>query len=99
MDNNKTKQGSNPQDCHGSLFPSNPGALHAFCAAKITEQGTPCPSAMTELYSSRTLVTLLGPAHGFTTPTVFKGQVYVGTDQYLNVFGICSTAPLGVCLQ
>ena len=79
------------QDCAGSLFPSNPGALHAFCAAKITGQGTHCPSAMTELYSSRTLQTKIGPAHGFTTPTVFKGQVYVGTDQSLNVFGICST--------
>ena len=97
MDNNPKTQGSNPQDCHGSLFPKNPGALHAFCAAKITGQGTPCPSAMTELYSSRTLVTPLGPAHGFTTPTVFSGQVYVGTDQFLNVFGICST--VGGCLN
>jgi len=98
MDNNPKTQGGNPQDCAGSLFPSNPGALHAFCAAAIAGQGTPCPSAMTELYSSRTLVTLLGPAHGFTTPTVFKGQVYVGTDQFLNVFGICSTKS-GGCLN
>lgn len=97
MNNNPKTQGTT-QDCAGHLFPSNPGALHAFCAAAITGPGTPCPSAMTELYSSRTLVTLLGPAHGFTTPTVFKGQVYVGTDQYLNVFGICSTAQTGKCL-
>jgi hypothetical protein len=103
-DNNPNTQGGNPQDCappgngSGGHPTGNPGALHAFCAAAIAGQGTPCPSAMTELYSSRTLVTLLGPAHGFTTPTVFKGQVYVGTDQFLNVFGICSTKS-GGCLN
>ena len=79
------------QDCNGSHFINNPAALHAFCAAAITGSGTPCPSAMTELYSSRTLVTLLGPVHGFPTPTIFNGQVYVGTDTGVNVFGICST--------
>jgi hypothetical protein len=51
-DNNPKTQGGHPHDCAGSLFPGNPGALHAFCAEK---SGTPCPSAMTELYSSRTV--------------------------------------------
>ena len=78
----------------------NPGALHAFCAAAITRSGTPCPSALTELYSSRTLVTLLGPVNGFPTPTIFNGQVYVGTNTEVDVFGICNTnvGNRGLCL-
>lgn len=100
MDNNPKTQGTT-QDCAGNLFPKNPGALHAFCAAAITGQGTPCPSAMTELYSSRTVQTQIGAVNGFPTPTIFKGQVYMGTNTEVDVFGICSTnvGNGGLCLK
>ena len=47
---------------------------------------------MTELYSSRNISqpNQPGSAHGFTTPTVFNGQVFMGTDKGLWVFGICN---------
>jgi hypothetical protein len=97
-DNNPQTQGTNPQDCAGHLFNGNPGALHAFCAA---QSGTPCPSALYELYSSRPPLksATIGSVHGFPTPTIFEGQVYMGTDTEVDVFGICSTAPKGVCVQ
>ena len=92
-DNNPLTQGTNPQDCNGSHFNNNPAALHAFCAAAIPGSGTPCPSAMTELYSSRPGFknATIHLVHGFPTPTIFQGQVYMGTDVEVNVFGICST--------
>jgi len=92
---------SNPQDCDGDHFTNNPAALHAFCAAAIPGSETPCPSAMTELYSSRTPLqtAIIHSVHGFPTPTIFGGQVYMGTDTEVDVFGICSTAPTGVCVQ
>jgi hypothetical protein len=96
--NNPQTQGTNPQDCAGKLFNGNPGALHAFCAAQITGSGTPCPSALYELYSSRTVQTQIGSLHGFPTPTIFEGQVYKGTDSGVEVFGICSTGQNGKCL-
>lgn len=51
----------------------NPGALHAFCAA---QSGTPCPSAMTELYSSRPgfSSTTIGPVNGSQRPPYSKGR-------------------------
>jgi len=92
-DNNPLTQGTNPQDCNGSHFNNNPAALHAFCAAAIPGSGTPCPSAMTELCSSRPGFknATIHLVHGFPTPTIFQGQVYMGTDVEVNVFGICST--------
>jgi hypothetical protein len=71
-DNNPQTQGTNPQDCAGHLFNGNPGALHAFCAA---QSGTPCPSALYELYSSRPPLksATIGSVHGFPTPTIFEG--------------------------
>ena len=102
-DNNPKTQGSNPQDCappgsgYGGHPTGNPGALHAFCAA---QSGTPCPSAMTELYSSRPgfSSTTIGPVNGFPTPTIFEGQEYVGTNTEVDVFGLCSTLPTR-CIQ
>jgi len=76
----------------------NPAALHAFCAAA---GGTACPSAMTELYNSRNLNTVIGQGNAFPVPTIFNGYVYIGTDPYsapgvpgtdgeIDVFGICN---------
>ena len=74
----------------------NPAALHAFCAAA---GGTACPSAMTELYSSRGLKTVvIGQGNAFPVPTIFNGYVYIGTgplsgtgtDGEIDVFGICN---------
>jgi hypothetical protein len=89
--------GSNP-DCAGGHPTGNPAALHAFCAT-AGAQGGPCPTALTEIYTSRGLQHLLGPVASFPTPTVFSGQVYVGTMTSVNVFGLCSTQPTGQCLN
>jgi hypothetical protein len=94
-DNNPNKQGSNPQDCAGSQPPGHPAALHAFCAAA---GGPGCPNALTELYNSRTVQTSISKANGFPTPTVFEGQVYMGTNGRVNVFGLCSSQN-GGCLN
>ena len=104
--NNDNLPPHSPQDCSplvngsGGHPRNNPGALHAFCAAKIIEQGTPCPSAMTELYSSRPGFqnAAVGPVNGFPTPTIFEGQVYMGTNTEVKVFGLCNTLANG-CIQ
>jgi len=74
----------------------NPAALHAFCAAQ-TGAGTPCQNgAMTELYNSRGLNTVIGQGNAFPVPTIFNGYVYIGTgplqgtDGEIDVFGICN---------
>jgi hypothetical protein len=48
-----------------------------------------------QLYTSRTVQTTIQEAQGFVTPTVFKGQVYVGADSQVEVFGLCITQPNG----
>jgi hypothetical protein len=63
-------------------------ALHAFNATTLVE-----------LYSSRSVQTTIGPPASFQTPTVFKGQVYMGTKTEVDVFGPCSTTGPGqICL-
>jgi hypothetical protein len=37
----------------------------------------------------------INSVHGFPTPTIFQGQVYMGTDKEVNVFGLCSTLANG----
>jgi hypothetical protein len=83
---NSDNQGGSGPDCAGSRPTGNPAALHGFNA-----------TTMAEIYSSRTLVTKLGPANGFPTPSVFNGQVYVGTNGLVNVFGLCGNP--SVCLH
>ena len=54
--------------------------------------------AMTELYSSRNLSTVIGQGNAFPVPTIFNGYVYIGTDPLsgtgtdgeIDVFGICN---------
>ena len=58
--------------------------LHAFNAA-----------SMSELYNSSLLQTKLGLAVSFSTPMVFQGRVYIGTNTNgtqgeVDVFGLCS---------
>jgi hypothetical protein len=62
-------------DCAGSSIPHV--ALHAFNA-----------TTMAEIYDSRNVVTTTGPYTSFATPTIFKGQVYVGTQGEVDVFGL-----------
>ena len=90
---NQNKDNPAKDDCAGAQYTGLPAALHAFCA---TAGGAVCPSAMTEVYSSRGLSTAAGHASGFPTPTVFNGQVFVGTDTFVDVFGMCP-APPGSC--
>ena len=75
-------------DCNGADVPH--AALHAFSAV-------PTSGVMTKLYNNRGM-TRTGSTHGFPTPTIFKGQVYMGTDTEVDVFGLCSTQQ-GGCLQ
>jgi hypothetical protein len=80
---------SHPTDCFGSHPMGNPGALHAFSASNVA----------TELYSSRTVRTVIQSAQGFVTPTVFNGQVYVGANSEVEVFGLCKNGQNGQCLN
>jgi hypothetical protein len=54
---------------------------------------------MAEIYSSRTLSIAHQPGlvNAFPTPTVFNGQVYIGTNTEIDVFGLCGNP--SVCLQ
>ena len=38
-----------------------------------------------------------GPANAFPTPTVFNGQVYMGTNAEIDVFGLCVNGVGGIC--
>ncbi len=80
----------NPTDCNGS---PGPAALHAFAAV-------PTSSNLTQLYNSGTTSANNHIGHWitFSTPTVFKGQVYMGTQTEVDVFGLCSSQSSG-CMQ
>ncbi len=73
-------------DCNGNYIPH--AALHAFNATN-----------MAKLYNSRSVTTDIGPVTTFSTPMIFKGQVYMGTQTEVDVFGLCNTAPSGHCMQ
>jgi hypothetical protein len=79
-------------DCDGGTI--DHAVLHAFCATAVP--GTACATALTELYNSTQNVkkTSIGKDVPFSTPTVFKGQVYMGTKTEVDVFGLC---PSGGC--
>lgn len=69
-----------PNDCNGSEWPG--AALHAFKATDLTQ----------DLYNSRhnnPQGSVGGEITSFSTPTVFKGQVYVGTQTEVDVYGLC----------
>jgi hypothetical protein len=60
----------------------------------------PAGGTLTELYNSGNTVvqTNIGKADSFLPPTIFKGQVYMGTSTGLknnlpgvDVFGLCGT--------
>ena len=65
----------------------NQGGQNADCNGAVT---------LAEVYSSRGLAQPIGKVNAFPTPTVFNGQVYVGTQTEVNVFGICPPPP-GKC--
>jgi hypothetical protein len=77
-----------PNGSGGHTNSFNPVALHAFNA-----------TTMAEIYSSRTLSIAHQPGlvNAFPTPTVFNGQVYIGTNTEIDVFGLCGNP--SVCLQ
>lgn len=79
------QNGANATACNGSDVSG--AALHAFQATDLTQ----------ELYSSRKgkIDTSIGAYTNFSTPTVFYGQVYVGTQGEVDVYGLC---PPGGCL-
>jgi len=72
--------------CNLAEYPG--AALHAFKATDLTAP---------ELYSSRhnnPQGAIGGEFTKFSTPTVFNGQVYVGTQGEVDVYGLC---PQGGC--
>jgi hypothetical protein len=87
-----------PQDCAppqangsgGHTNSKNPVALHAFNA-----------TTMAEIYTSRGLSQAHQPGlvNAFPTPTVFNGQVYIGTNTEIDVFGLCVNGSGGQCLH
>ena len=76
----------NPTDCNGTDIAH--AALHAFNATTLAE-----------LYRSNGVQTNIGGPTPFSTPTIFKGQVYMGTKTEVDVFGLCSTNGQSGCLQ
>jgi hypothetical protein len=100
--------GENPSGTGGSCQGTDNGTqagLYAFCAT--TQSGTPCANQsqqLTELYNCSLAlngvsgIPNLGHQVPFSTPTVYNGQVYVGTFTAVDVFGLCSNAPSGACL-
>ncbi|HTA25887.1 MAG TPA: hypothetical protein VK763_20315 [Terriglobales bacterium] len=65
-----------PPNCQGSTGQT---VLHAYDASNIS----------TELYNSSALTTTVGSFTKFSTPAVFNGKVYIGTQSEVDVFGIC----------
>jgi hypothetical protein len=66
-----------------------PAALHAFTA-------TPNHGTLMHLYDSgQSVKTKIGSPTTFSTPTIFQGQVYMGTQTEVDVFGLC---PASGCL-
>jgi hypothetical protein len=95
---NKDNQVGNGTDClpgvnNVNIIPH--AALHAYCASGATSG--PCATGLAEIYTSRNVQTPISEIGGFPTPTVFNGQVYMGTKDHVNVFGICPPPP-GKCL-
>jgi len=78
--------GPPPQGSNGP-----PAALHAFCATAGDPNG-PCPTALREIYTSRAVQRPIGKVSAFPIPTIFKGQVYMGTHAEVDVFGLCPQA-------
>lgn len=85
---------SNPHNCSGG---GGPAVLHAYNATNLQE-----------LYNSSALSAPVGFVKGFPAPTIFNGQVYMGTTTGpnftrpgVNVFGLCSsnTNNNGSCLN
>lgn len=76
-------------DCNGTAVQA---ALHAFNATNL--------AAPTPLYDSRGLAHhTTGSFTTFSTPTIFNGYVYMGTQTEVNVFGLCSSQQAGCPLQ
>jgi hypothetical protein len=74
-----------PLDCDGT---AKQAALHAFNATNLAK-----------LYDSRGLTGgTTGSVTNFSTPTIFQGRVYVGTQTSVNVFGLCNSQQSG-CLH
>ena len=71
---------NNPANCNGAEVSG--AALHAFKATDPTK----------ELYNGRHGVfqTPIGEPTKFSTPAVFKGRVYVGTNTDVDVYGLCN---------
>jgi hypothetical protein len=75
-----------PPDCNGGAMQA---ALHAFNATTLAK-----------LYDSRGLAHhTTGSFTTFSTPTIFNGYVYMGTQTEVNVFGLCSSQQSGCPLQ
>jgi hypothetical protein len=79
---NTGNPGSGTPACSGEGY-TLPAALHAFNATNLLQ----------ELYTTRPphLQTAIGSFTTFSTPTIFKGQVYMGTQTEVDVFGLCGS--------
>jgi hypothetical protein len=87
--------GANPYNCTAPIAKAR---LHAICAT-TSGASSYCNNTsgeLIELYNSNDNVnnTDVGAYVPYSTPTVFNGYVYVGTETYVNVFGLC---PGGKC--
>jgi hypothetical protein len=55
------------------------------------------PDQFPENYQQANKHVSFGPMHDwrstFSTPTVFKGRVYMGTQTGISVFGLCTSCP------
>ncbi|HEX8815424.1 MAG TPA: hypothetical protein VF753_07985 [Terriglobales bacterium] len=97
--NNPNPKPPAPNNCNGTGIAK--ARLHAICATTSAQASSRCANnsgELIELYNSNDNVvhTAVGAYVPFSTPTVFGGYVYMGTQSYVNVFGLCSggTCPL-----
>jgi hypothetical protein len=83
--NPNNSPGAPAPNCAGT--PKGPAALHAYDA-----------TSMNQLYTSSGVTAFtIGLQPAFSTPTVFQGRVYMGTGTEVDVFGLCTEGPNGVC--
>ncbi|HEX8815357.1 MAG TPA: hypothetical protein VF753_07645, partial [Terriglobales bacterium] len=82
----------NKYDCKGAVLAK--ARLHAICATTSTLASSACQTGsgqLVELYNSdqNVINTPMGQDEQYSTPTVFNGNVYMGTQTEVDVFGPC----------
>jgi hypothetical protein len=74
-------------------IPPNPDCSGGFGVAELhAYNATNSSTSLHELYNSAG-ATGIGYPTSFSAPTIYKGRVYMGTQDEVDVFGLCSMCP------